>query len=271
MTTTDIQFTRYINAVAVALGIIGGGLAPPAPAGAQTAQQFRWCNGDDHATPDMMIGGCTALIGSGKYSGRNLAVAFTNRGGAYDDKRDEDRAIADHDQAIKIDPKLHLAFNNRANAYGRKGDIDRAIADYDQAIRIDPKFFEAYNNRGTTYRAGTIMTGRSPTMTRRSGSIQNSPTPTTSAGLRMTVKATASGRWPTTPARSASIRNTRSPTTIEASYITAGASTRPPSRISARPSEPIRATPMPTGIGPTPISSKATTTAPYWISWRRSP
>jgi tetratricopeptide (TPR) repeat protein len=153
MTGSDSQFTRRrLKALVVAAGIIGGGLALPGPAGAQTAQQFRWCNGDDHATPDMMIDGCTALIRSGRYSGRNLAVAFTNRGSAYDDKRDEERAIADHDQAIKIDPRLHLAFNNRANAYGRKGDIDRAIADYDQAIRINPKFFQAYNNRGTTYR-----------------------------------------------------------------------------------------------------------------------
>jgi tetratricopeptide (TPR) repeat protein len=138
--------------IAVALGLIGGGFAPALPAGAQSDQQVQWCNGDDQATPDQMIRGCTALIRSGEYSGSDLAMIFTNRGSAYDDKRDEDRAIADHNRAIKIDPKLDLAFNNRANAYGRKGQIDRAMADYDQAITLNPKFAAAYNNRGTTWR-----------------------------------------------------------------------------------------------------------------------
>jgi hypothetical protein len=59
----------------------------------------------------LSIDGCTALIRSGKYSGRNLAIAYTNRGSSHDDKRDEDRAIADHDSATRIDPKLDLAFN----------------------------------------------------------------------------------------------------------------------------------------------------------------
>lgn len=102
--------------------------------------------------PDLSIDGCTALIRSGKYSGRDLAIAYTNRGSSYDDKRNEDRAIADHDSAIRIDPKLDLAFNNRANAYGRKGETDRAIADQDEAIRLNPKFSLAYNNRGNKYR-----------------------------------------------------------------------------------------------------------------------
>jgi tetratricopeptide (TPR) repeat protein len=143
---------RYLKAVAIVLVLSGGELAPVSSAGAQSAKQIGWCNGDDHATPELMISGCTALIQSKKYSGRNLAMAYTNRGSAYDDERDEDQAIADHNQAIRIDPKLDLAFNNRANAYGRRGDIDRAIADYGQAIRLNPKFSAAYNNRGTTYR-----------------------------------------------------------------------------------------------------------------------
>jgi tetratricopeptide (TPR) repeat protein len=152
MEGSDIRSARRnLRVIAVALGCIGGGFAL-VPAVAQSDQQVRWCNGDDHATPDLMIKGCTALIRSGKVSGQDLAIALTNRGSAYDDKRDEDRAIADHDQAIKIDPTLDLAFNNRANAYGRKGEIDRAIADYDEAIRLNPKFSTAYNNRGNTYR-----------------------------------------------------------------------------------------------------------------------
>ena len=153
MEDASIQLAqRYSKAVVAALGLLAGGFLMTAPAAAQSAQQLRWCNNEDGATSDMAIGGCTALIKSGNFSGRDLAIAYTNRGSAYDDKRDEDRAIADHDQAIRIDPKLDLAYNNRANAHSRKGEEDRAIADYDAAIRLNPKFAMAYNNRGTSYR-----------------------------------------------------------------------------------------------------------------------
>ena len=143
-------YRSTVSRLVIALGMVGCGLALAAPAGAQSAIQA--CNGDHHATPELAIEGCTVLIRSGKFSGRNLAVAYTNRGSAYDDLHDEDRAIADQNEAIRIDPKLDLAFNNRANAYGRKGEIDRALADYDEAIRLNPKFVRAINNRGTTYR-----------------------------------------------------------------------------------------------------------------------
>jgi tetratricopeptide (TPR) repeat protein len=153
MKNTCIRFPGSCSRfIAVVLGLIGSGFTPAPPAGAEPDQQVQWCNGDDQATPDQIIRGCTALIRSGEYSGSDLAVIFTNRGSAYDDKRDEDRAIADHNRAIKLDPKLDLAFNNRANAYGRKGEVDRALVDYDQAIKLNPKFATAYNNRGNTWR-----------------------------------------------------------------------------------------------------------------------
>jgi tetratricopeptide (TPR) repeat protein len=79
------------------------------------------------------------------------AVAYNNRGSAYQDKGDNDRAIADHDTAIRLDPTYAHAYRNRGMAYWAKGDNDRAIADYDQAIRLDPKYAVAYNNRGSAY------------------------------------------------------------------------------------------------------------------------
>jgi tetratricopeptide (TPR) repeat protein len=151
MEDARFQFAgRYVSAMVAALALIGGGFVPAAPITSE--QALEWCNGDGHTTPDRMIAGCTALIKSGEFSGRDLAIAFTNRGSAYDDKHDEDRAIADHDSAIRIDPELELAFNNRGNAWGRKGEPDRAIADYDEAIRLNPKFFMAWINRGKTFR-----------------------------------------------------------------------------------------------------------------------
>jgi tetratricopeptide (TPR) repeat protein len=79
------------------------------------------------------------------------ANAYSNRGNAYNGKGDYDRAIADYDQAIPLDPKPAKLYGNRGYAYNRKGDYDRAIADLDQAIQLDPKYAGAYNNRGYAY------------------------------------------------------------------------------------------------------------------------
>src|SRR5262249_3178473 len=58
------------------------------------------------------------------------ALAFTNRGVAYERKGDMDRAIADYSEAIRLNPNYALASSNRGIAYARKGDNDRAIADF---------------------------------------------------------------------------------------------------------------------------------------------
>src|SRR6266403_339236 len=55
------------------------------------------------------------------------------------DKGDNDRAIADYNEAIRLDPKHARAFHHRGYAYSDKGDNDRAIADYNEAIRLNPK------------------------------------------------------------------------------------------------------------------------------------
>ena len=43
-----------LAAVVVAWNCLGGGYTLAAPAGRQSLQ-LKWCNGDDHATPDLMI------------------------------------------------------------------------------------------------------------------------------------------------------------------------------------------------------------------------
>jgi tetratricopeptide (TPR) repeat protein len=65
--------------------------------------------------------------------------SYDNRGYAYSQKGDYDRAVADYDEAIKISPKNAEFYNDRGNAFFGRGDYDQAIADYDQALKIDPK------------------------------------------------------------------------------------------------------------------------------------
>lgn len=150
------------------------------PTGAQ-AGAVEDCN--QTADHDRRIRGCGAII-YGEQKG-NISAAYRNRGAAwrakgefdlaianYDqairldpkngngygqrglawyDKKDYDRAIADYDLAIQINPKDSSAYNNRGNAWSEKGDHDRAISDYDRSIRLDPKSAIAYNNRGIVW------------------------------------------------------------------------------------------------------------------------
>jgi lipoprotein NlpI len=76
------------------------------------------------------------------------ANAYIGRGSAWYAKKDFDRAIADYDEAIRIDPKNGLAYLDRGYAWSAKKDFDRAIADYDEAIRRYPTYAEAFDLRG---------------------------------------------------------------------------------------------------------------------------
>lgn len=117
------------------------------------AQAWTWCVNKEKGSPDLQIGGCTAVIQSGRLTHENLVASFNNRGNAYIAKQDYDRAIADYDQAIKLDNRFYHAFHNRGVALYLKKNYDRAIADYDEALRLNPKFFEAFNDRGLAYQA----------------------------------------------------------------------------------------------------------------------
>ncbi len=101
--------------------------------------------------PDLKVGGCTAVIRSGEWSGKNLSWAYNNRGYAFSDLGEHRRAIEDYDQALRLDPDNALAYNNRGYAYDDLGEYRRAILDYDKALRLDPGYADAYQNRGVSY------------------------------------------------------------------------------------------------------------------------
>ena len=93
------------------------------PAAAQAVD----CNGIDD---------CTAIIGSGRCAGKDLARLFSSRCSAYNLRKDYDRAISDCNAAIRLDSLSLRGFNNRAYAYLDKGDYDQAIADMSEAIKL---------------------------------------------------------------------------------------------------------------------------------------
>jgi tetratricopeptide (TPR) repeat protein len=81
----------------------------------------------------------------------NYAPAYNDRGVAYKDNGEFDRAIEDYTHAIGLYPRYAKAFANRGIAYKNKGDNAHAIEDYTRAIALDSKFAPAYNNRGVAY------------------------------------------------------------------------------------------------------------------------
>jgi len=133
--------------------LLAAGLAAALPgvAAAQTlAQQWTLCRGDDD---DRLIRGCSAIIRSGRETPENLAVAFANRGRAWSEKGEYDRAMRDFDNAVRLDPNFADVFNYRGIADVAQGQYDRAVQDYDQAIRLDPNYAIALYNRGLALQA----------------------------------------------------------------------------------------------------------------------
>ncbi|MGC8940987.1 MAG: tetratricopeptide repeat protein, partial [Candidatus Nanoarchaeia archaeon] len=76
---------------------------------------------------------------------------LSNRGVAYADKGELDKAIQDFNKALELDPNFVEAYNNRGIAYAYKGEFDKAMQDWNKALELDPKYANAYYNRGIAY------------------------------------------------------------------------------------------------------------------------
>ena len=78
----------------------------------------------------------------------NYAKAYNNCGLVWDEKEEYDKAIENYNKAIELDPNYIDAYNNRGNAWYEGGEYDKALADCDKTIELDPKYSNAYYNRG---------------------------------------------------------------------------------------------------------------------------
>ena len=106
---------------------------------------------DSSDDPAAGIADCTKSIDSGEFKGHDLAAFYSNRAASYHALGDSEHAMADLNEAIRLDPTLAMPHNNRGAAYNEQGDNDRAIADYNEAIRLDPKLAMAFSNRGNAW------------------------------------------------------------------------------------------------------------------------
>ena len=70
----------------------------------------------------------------------NDAVAYYNRGNAYDELGEYQLAIQDFNKAIQLDPNYALAYHHRGNAYRELGIKGKAYADKMQACYLDKQY-----------------------------------------------------------------------------------------------------------------------------------
>jgi tetratricopeptide (TPR) repeat protein len=121
-----------------------------------STQEWTWCEGQpggaNAISPELRIRGCTTLIQSSTQTPRNLALAYVNRGRAYNTKRDDEAASKDFDQAVKADPGFATAWAASCSFHmWTSHDSERAQKECSTAIKLDPKDSSGWTYRGDIY------------------------------------------------------------------------------------------------------------------------
>jgi len=90
----------------------------------------------------------TKAIASGDLSQEKLSEVYNRRGNAWYSKFNGERALADYNKAIKVNPKNSFAYSNRGNLWFWRRDYNPAMADFNKAIELNPKDDFTYYHRG---------------------------------------------------------------------------------------------------------------------------
>src|SRR5499433_1467148 len=96
---------------------------------------------------DALIERATAIVETERVPPRRRAAALGNRGVAWHNKGDTDRALTDFAAAIETDPSYARGYFARGTARLNAGEIEGAIADFSEAIRLAPGYALAHHNR----------------------------------------------------------------------------------------------------------------------------
>ena len=95
---------------------------------------------------DRTIGLCGALIDNEKTDKPIRIKALIARGAALDRKGVIDRAIADYDTVVWLDPAQADVFNARGELWRRKDNRPKALADFGAALKLNPDHVAANAN-----------------------------------------------------------------------------------------------------------------------------
>jgi tetratricopeptide (TPR) repeat protein len=108
---------------------------------------------DDALGAGPIIEACTRMIESGLLDERQLVAAYSRRGFYYAATQ-TDRALADYDAALKIQPDSPAVLTDRAWIYLEHDRVDAAMADANKAIELLPRSLSA---RARLYRANAFL------------------------------------------------------------------------------------------------------------------
>jgi lipoprotein NlpI len=139
--------SRFAWRLVAGLALLGVALDVD-PARAQSPANDAVVCADAVQKPDQAIAACTRAIDSKQLPPPVLAASHYNRGNAWFRKADFDKAIADYDEAAKLDPQDSAIVANRARAWLSKGELDKAQADIDAAIKMSPRSAGRFLERG---------------------------------------------------------------------------------------------------------------------------
>jgi tetratricopeptide (TPR) repeat protein len=90
-----------------------------------------------------------ACIRTGNLERLSLIRTYRNIGIAYRRNGNPALGVTYANQALALSPPDPWSdYVNRGNAWDEEGDVERAMADYALALKVKPNFGEAYYNRG---------------------------------------------------------------------------------------------------------------------------
>ncbi len=91
------------------------------------------------------------VIKKGDLSRRQMASAYFNRGKSWRAEGYTGKALADYNQALKLNPKLVAAYLARGGLWQSWGKYEQALEDYSRAIDIRKGYVNAYQKRVRLY------------------------------------------------------------------------------------------------------------------------
>jgi tetratricopeptide (TPR) repeat protein len=95
---------------------------------------------------DAILASCGVLIENDKTARADRLSALIARAGALSRRSEIDRAIADLDAVLRLDPSRADSYNARGELWRRKGDRPKALQDFAAALKLDPDHVAAKAN-----------------------------------------------------------------------------------------------------------------------------
>ena len=95
---------------------------------------------------------CTQLLDTKSQDVNFQTRTDINRGNAYDQLGEPERAIADYVRALELDPRDAYAHRNKGVARTRLGRLGEAMQEFAAAVELKPDYAEAYGSRAEILR-----------------------------------------------------------------------------------------------------------------------